>query len=148
MSTLSETLEMAHSRCGFGSNPPKRLLQHGCEIILPSHCMCSVTVPQTLGLCPGLSRPCEWLVRTAGTSGRAPGRTRPSATPHPVEQRGTCRPEAGNREKVPSHRWQWPLQAPASKAGRCLLARVGSKSLTLELTKFIERVVGDNHDHS
>lgn len=47
-----------------------------------------------------------------------------------------------------SHQWCWPSEAPASKAGRCLLAGFGSKSLTLELTKLKERVVGGGHDGS
>ena len=74
--------------------------------------------------------------------------TQPAAAPHPGEGRGTCQPEAGNGEKVPSYQWRWPLQASASKAGRCLLAGMGSKSLTLELTKFMEKVVGDGCDCS
>lgn len=85
---------------------------------------------------------------STGTSGWTLGRTQPAAALHPGEWRGACWPEARNREKVPSHQWWWPSQAPASKAGRSLLAGVGNKSLILELTKFMERVVGDGRDCS
>lgn len=83
-----------------------------------------------------------------GISGQAPGGTPPAAARHPGEWRDTYWAEAGNGEKVPSQQWSWPLQAPAFKAGRCLLVGAGSKSLILVLSKFMEKVVGDGPDHS
>lgn len=70
-----------------------------------------------------------------------PGSIQPLATPHPKEW---GLPGAWNREKV-SPRCR-PLQAPPSTAGRSLLAEEEGKSLTLELTEFMQGVVGDGHD--
>lgn len=136
MSALSETPEMASSHCSFGSNPPRKLLWSG-EIILPSHCMCSATIPDV-----GLSQ-AMWMARGGHRDLRAGTREDPTCShPHPREW---GLPGAWNREKVSPHPCHWPLQAPSSTAGLSLLAEAGSKPLTLELTEFME---GDGYDCS
>lgn len=77
MSALSETPEMASSHCSFGSDPPRKSLRSGCEIIL------HVLKPPFLMW--GSPRPCGWLVVATGTSGQAPGGIQPVVTPHPKE---------------------------------------------------------------
>lgn len=133
MSALSETPEMASSHCSFGSDPPRKSFGSGCEIIL------HVLKPPFLMW--GSPRPCGWLVVATGTLGQAPGRIQPVVTPHPKEW---GLPGAWNREKVSP--CCWPLQAPPSTAGRSPLAEEEGKSLTLELTEFMQGVVGDGHD--
>lgn len=124
---LSGTPKQASSHCGFGSNPPRKSVWPGCEIILPSHCMCSATLPDVRALPSALQA--VWMARGGHRDLRA------GSSPEPllIPESGVW-PGAWNRGKCHTSLC-WPLQAEA-----------GSKPLTLELTGFVAGVVGDGHD--
>lgn len=117
----------ASSHCGFGSDPPRKSVWPGCEIILPSHCVCSATVPDVRAL----PSPLPGCVDGSWWPQGPQGRIQPVATPHPREWGLAWSLEQGKVSHIPA-------------VGHCRQA--GSIPLTLELTGFVGGVVGDGHD--